>query len=364
MSAEYQMCSRCIMDITDPDITFDDHGICNHCRQYEKEARKLALGEEGRTKLQEIANQIKERGRNEKYDCILGVSGGVDSSFVAYHAKKLDLRPLLVHCDNGWNSEISVKNIENLVRKLNFDLYTYVIDWEEFKDLQLSFMKASVVDIEMLTDHAIMAVMFNLAEKNRIRYILSGSNIATEGIMPRAWLFPKWDIRNIKAIHKRFGQKKLATFPVYGFLRKFIITKYFRRMHYVRVLDFVDYNKKRAMDILEKEVGWQYYGGKHYESTFTKFYQAYILPRKFNIDKRKPHLSTLICSGQMTREQALEEMKRPLYDPKEIEADKEYVLKKLGLSSEIFAEIMNRSVMSHLDYPNSQKWLAILNRLL
>lgn len=366
MFVDYRMCSRCIMDTTDPDIEFDANGICNHCREYDEVARrKLFSGNEGERRVQEIANQIKEYGKNKEYNCVLGLSGGVDSSFVAYHAKRLGLRPLVVHFDNGWNSEISVKNIENVIRKLDLELYTYVIDWEEFKDLQLSFLKASVVDIEMITDHAITAAMFNLAKERGIKYILSGTNLVTEGIMPQSWVYAKWDIRNIRAIQSQFGTKKISEFPVCGLI-DMLAMKYLRRYRYVEVLNYVDYNKKEAMEILDREIGWKYYGGKHYESVFTRFYQAYILPKKFKIDKRKPHLSILICSGQMTRDQALEEIKKPLYDPEELEEEKEYVLKKLGLTEQEFQEIMELPVKSHLDYPNGQwihKLLVRLRRL-
>jgi len=356
MSTGYRICSRCIMDTADPDIEFNANGVCNHCREYEKRvSRRIFRGEDGERKLQKIARQIKEHGENREYDCVLGLSGGLDSSFTAYHAKRLGLRPLVVHFDNGWNSEVSIKNIENIVRKLNFDLYTYVIDWEEFKDLQMSFLKASVVDIEMLTDHAIVAAMFYLAKERQIKYILSGSNLATEGIMPESWNYMKWDIRNIRAIQKRFGEKRISEFPVFGLIQMLTV-QYLYGFRSVPVLNYVDYNKERAKEILEREICWKDYGGKHQESVFTKFYQNYILPTKFNIDKRKAHLSTLICSGQITREEALEEIKKPLNNPKELEEEKEYVLKKLGLTEEEFQEIMSLPVKSHLAYPNS-KWI-------
>jgi len=205
MDEFYKRCTHCIMDTTDPDIEFDDSGVCNHCRTYyEMAKKKIVTGREGEQKLQQIAQEIKEHGKNKKYDCIIGLSGGVDSSFAAYQSKRLGLRPLAVHFDNGWNSEIATRNIENIVRKLNFDLYTYVADWEEFKDLQLSFLKASVVDIDVVTDHAIWGTIYNVAKKKNIRYIISGTNVATEANIPSSWLFPLWDIRNIKAIQKRF----------------------------------------------------------------------------------------------------------------------------------------------------------------
>ncbi len=344
------------MDTTASEIEFDTKGVCNYCRAYDQIAKKRIIsGREGEQKLQKIVQRIKEYGRNKEYDCVIGLSGGVDSSFVAYQVKRLGLCPLAIHFDNGWDSEIAIKNIDNIIRKLNFNLYTYTIDWEEFKDLQLSFLKASVVDIEMITDHATVCVIYEIASKNNIKYILGGTNIATEGIMPLSWGYAKWDSRNIKAIQKRFGKKKMDKFPTYS-LFDMILAKYIRKIHLVEILNYIDYNREKAKKILKRELGWQDYGKKHYESIFTKFYQAYILPTKFNIDKRKAHLSTLICSGYITREQALEELQNPLYDSKELQRDKKHVLKKLDLSEKEFEEIMHLPVKSHLDYANNQ-WL-------
>ena len=349
------------MDTSDPDIEFDEKGYCNHCRAYfEHVARLNETNEFSGEQLTEVVETIKQENRGQEYDCILGVSGGIDSSFTAYNAKKFGLRPLLVHFDNGWNSELSVKNIENLVRKLDFDLYTYVIDWEEFKDLQRSFILASVVDIEMLTDHAIMATMFRLARKHKIKYVLSGENIATEFILPKTWMYIIKDTKNIKGIHKQFGDLKLESFPIFG-IYELILYRYIYRLDYVKLLNYIDYRKDDAIGIMEKELDWKYYGGKHYESIFTKFFQAYILPKKFGIDKRKAHLSNLICSGQLTRDIALEDMEKELYDPVELEQDKAYVIKKLGFSEDEFGRIMKAASKSHLDYPNG-KWLIDAGR--
>lgn len=363
MSKNYTICSKCIMDTTDPDIEFDENGICNHCYYYDEVlVKNLCNPEAGERELQRIVDKIRQYGSNKEYDCILGLSGGVDSSFTAYLANKLGLRPLVVHFDNGWNTEVSVRNIENIVRKLDFDLYTYVMDWEEFKDLQIAFLKASVVDIEMLTDHAIMAAMFNLGREKNIKYILSGGNTATEGIMPRQWVYAKWDIRNIKAIHGKFGKTTIKKFPVHG-LFDIVMSRYVRQFKYIEVLNYTNYNKAKAMEVLREELGWEYYGGKHHESVFTRFYQAYILPKKFNIDKRKAHLSSLICSGQITRDDALREIKKPLYNEKGLSEDKEYVLKKLGLDEDEFDSIMELPVMSHYDYPNNEWIFYALQRI-
>jgi len=353
MSDNYIICKRCIMDTTDPQIEFDTNGICNHCRRYyEISSKNLFDTKEGEKKLKEIVNSIKEDGKNKKYECILGVSGGLDSSYVAYMAKKFGLRVLLVHVDNGWNSEISEKNIECILKKTNFDIYRYEIDWEEFRDLQRSYFKSSVVDIEVITDHAISAVIYRLSVKRRIKYILAGGNIATETIMPRSWNYIKGDARNIKAIHKRFGTRKLKSFPLLSILKR----GYYKNIlgiKTIKVLNYINYNRSEAMKILEKEFGWEYYGKKHHESIFTRFYQAYILPGKFGIDKRKAHLSNLICSGQTTRLEALEEMKREICPPELLEKDKKYVLNRLGFSEEEFEKFMNDKPKSHLDFPNA-----------
>lgn len=365
MEKEYRICKRCVMDTTDPDIVFGEKGICNNCKDYfEIEKRFVFKGEEGKKKLEEIVNKIKEDGKHKEYDCILGLSGGTDSSYVAYLAKKNGLRVLAVHMDNGWNSELSVHNIEKCLKGLDFDLETIVVDWEEFKDLHLAYLKASVVDIEVVTDHAIAAAIYKIANKKRIKYILSGTNIVTEGILPKSWNYRKNDLRNLKDIHKRYGKLKLRTYPTLG-LYKLLYYRFLKRIQFISVLDYVDYNKKEAKEVLHREFSWDDYGGKHYESIFTKFYQAYILPTKFNIDKRKAHLSTLICSGQITREEALEELEKPLYEKDELERDKEYVLKKLGLSEEEFEYLMKLPIKKHQEYGTQEdEWIySLLGRL-
>lgn len=360
MSENYQICARCIMDTTDPDIEFDENGICNHCRGYDKLARKYVFtGKEGEQKLGEIVDKIKEQGENQEYDCIMGLSGGVDSTYTAYLAKQLGLRPLAVHLDNGWDSEIAAKNIEHIVKKLDLNLYTYLIDWNEFRDLQLAYFKASVVDIEAVTDHAIIATWYNIANERGIKYIVSGTNIVTEGIMPESWFHYKYDLKNLEAVHNQFGTVKLKTFPRLG-VGKQLYYQYIKNIKSVSILNYIPYVKKDAKKLIAQELDWKDYGAKHYESIFTRFYQAYILPRKFNIDKRKAHLSSLICSGQIMREDALEEIKKDLYAKEDLEKDKEYVLKKLGLANEEFEKIMNLPVKSHFDYESDIKWLGPL----
>ncbi len=352
MALPYQICSNCILDTDDDaNIHFDTLGVCNHCNAFKKqEARpELQQADHMSKKLAAIVAEIKEAGKNKKYDCILGVSGGVDSTYLAYQAKKLGLRPLIIHYDNGWNSELAVMNIENLITKLGFDLFTFVNDWEEFKDLQLAFMKASVVDIEMLTDQAISALQYRMAQKHGLKYILSGTNNATEAILPASWYHWKSDALNILAIHKIFGKKKLSTYPLLGYFKRLYYTRYLK-IKTVALLDLLPFVKEEAKETIIKELNWKDYGGKHYESIFTRFYQAYILPRKFKIDKRKAHLSTLICSGQITRSEALEEMKKEIFPIAKLMEDKNYVIKKLGLSDNEFESIMALPVKQHTDY--------------
>lgn len=343
-------CKNCILDSNDdPNLVLDENGVCNHCHWYYSEAAYyLKQGQEGEQLLQETVNAIKDYGKDKQYDCLIGLSGGVDSSYVAYKAKQLSLRALCVHFDNGWNSEQAVMNIHHIVSKLGFDLSTYVINWEEFKDLQLAYLKASVIDIEVLTDHAIYGTMFKIAKDNDIKYVLGGHNVVTEGVLPYHWTYNKKDYINIKAIHKKYGEKTLQTYPFLDKkMKKFIKES---GVEFVNYLNWMPYVKDDVKEVLKKELDWQDYGGKHYESIWTRFYQGYILPVKFGVDKRKAHYATLICSGQMTREQALEEMRKPAYDEALFQVDKEFVLKKLGLSNQEFDQIMKLPVRNHREF--------------
>lgn len=352
----YRQCAITVMDnIADHDIKFDKDGICNYYHEYQTAAKEgVFAGKQGEDKLAALVDKIKRDGKGKPYDCLIGLSGGVDSTYVAYLVKQLGLRPLAVHLDNGWNSELAVKNVENIITRLGFDLYTLVVNWEEFKDIQLSYLRASVVDIEVVSDHAIFSTMYKLAREKNIGSIISGTNIVTEYIMPPSWLYQKMDFANLKDIHNRYGKVKLKTYPSFDF-KKYVYYSAVLRLTPVSILNYVPYNKKEVKEVIKRELGWRDYGGKHYESIFTKFYQAYILPEKFRIDKRKAHLSTLICSGQISREEALAELEQPIYNPVELKADKEYVLKKLGLSEEEFGKIMNLPVKSHQEYKSDRK---------
>lgn len=348
---QYQQCTQCVLDtLDDPGIMFDAKGVCTYCHQYELDAKSLLKqGREGEEFLQQIIGKIKKEGRGQKYDCILGISGGVDSTYLAYQAKKFGLKPLAVHFDNGWNSELAVKNIENIVNRLNLPLHTLVVDWDEFKDLQLAFLKASVIDIELATDHAMLATLYKLAVENNIRYILSGHNVVTEAVLPKNWYHDKRDHLHIKAINRLFGEKKLKTYPLLTSWIKLQVV--WRRIESISLLNYMDYNKAQIKDFIAKELGWRDYGGKHFESVFTRFYQGYILRKKFGIDKRKAHLSNLICSGQISRETALLELIEEPYSKEMQQQDYEYALKKFQITRQEFEEIMSRPVRKHNQYP-------------
>lgn len=356
----YQVCTRCVMDTSVSDIEFDDSGVCNYCRAASARlACEHFVGEAHAEKLEGLVSAIKRDGAGKQYDCIIGVSGGVDSSYTAYLVKrKYGLRPLAVHFDNGWNSELAVQNIERLLRELEIDLCTHVVEWDEFKDLQLAFLKASVANCEIPTDHAIVALMYGMAAKAGVRYIISGGNLATESIMPDVWMHDAKDLRFLKAIHRRFGTRPLKTFPTQGYLG-LAWNVLARRIRYVGILNYVDYNKEDAVRILEDELGWRKYEAKHFESIYTRFFQGYLLPRKFNMDKRRPHLSSLIVSGQMTRVEALAELEGDPYNPKLADEDAEYIRQKFGLSAEEFGAIMDAPVRRSDDYPNSERLLRV-----
>lgn len=366
MENSYQICTRCIMDTTDSEIVFDSNGVCSHCHAYDKFARPIIehahtpLGEQT---LNHIINKIKTVGKSKKYDCIIGISGGVDSTFLAYQARQVGLRPLAVHFDSGWNSELAIKNIENILTKLDIDLYTYVVNWEEMKSLQLSFFKASLANCDIPQDHAFLATLYHVANKQNIRYILSGGNVETEFVLPNSWGYNASDLRHLKAIHRRFGTIKLSSYPTLSFWKRYVYYPFIRGIKVVRFLDYTPYNKEKAKKIISKELSWRDYGGKHYESIFTRFFQAQYLPEKFNFDKRKAHFSSLILSGQLSREQALTEMTKSLSSDSYYKEDKEFVAKKLGLNLDDFDKILGSKKKTYKDYP-SNEWLFKIKELI
>lgn len=348
MISKYQICTKCVMDTSDIAIKFDDKGVCNHCHTRENEIKnKVFSGLDGKNRLDEIVAEIKRKNENNQYDCVIGVSGGVDSTFVAYKVKELGLRPLAVHLDNGWDSELAIKNVENICRKLEIDLHTIVLNWNEFRDLQIAFLKASTPDSEIPSDHAIVVSMLRTAKMIGVKHIITGYNVRTETHLPSEWSQGHFDWGYIKNIHKKFGKIKLETFPHLNIFH-FLFPPYNKK--FVNILNYIDFSKKEAMPILEKEIGWRYYGGKHYESIYTRWFQGYWLPAKFGFDKRRSHFSSLICGGEITREEALEELKIATYPKQLQEEDTAYVLKKFDMTQDQLDEIFRLPKKTYWDY--------------
>jgi len=355
-STGYRVCTRCIMDTSDPEIVFDEEGVCNHCHDYERRlAAEVYPGIKGKQHLAKAVAQIKRDGEGKKYNCILGLSGGVDSTYVAYVTKQLGLRPLAVHLDNGWNSEISVRNIENIVTILGIDLHTEVLDWEEFRRLQVAFLRASTPDSEIPTDHAIIATLYKLAADHDIRWIMDGSNIVTEIMVPATWSHGHSDFGYIKHLNDTFGGAELKTYPHYDYYDYMVRFPHQQRIQRFPLLNYIDFNKMEAMEIMKRELKWTPYGGKHYESIYTRFYQGYILPKKFGFDKRRSHLSCLVANGRITRDEALAEIQKPALSEEMEREDRAFVAKKLGLSDAEFDEIMNAERKTFWDYPSSER---------
>ena len=354
----YQRCTRCVMDTTDSKIVFDEDGVCDHCRNFDKNIKPFwNAHEENTDELMELASKIRKAGEGKEYDCILGLSGGADSSYLAYIAKEvMHIRPLIFVVDTGWNLNVAVENIEKIVKGLDLDMYTEVINWKEMSDLQLSFFKAQISSQDFPQDHAIFAGLYNNAVKHHIKYVLTGSNSATEFIRPPVeWLYLN-DLRMAKDIHKKYGKRPLTTFPTCGMLKYRILYRYFYGMKRVYPLDYVVYNKTEVEKMLHEKYGWMRYENKHYENVFTRFFEGYYLPHKFGFDTRKNVYSNQILAGTMKRDEALELLKKPSYDPDLMEQDKEYIAKKLGISTEEFDEIIAGENKTPLDYKNSM-WL-------
>ena len=352
---EYQICLRCVMDTSDPDIVFDENGICNHCKTVDAFYKSLPPVEKREERLLSLLDNIKAR-RTGKYDCVVGVSGGLDSTYLIHYLKEHGMNPLAVHIDNGWNTETSVLNLDRVLKPLKVDLETVVLEWELFRDLQLAFLKASVPDLEIPTDHSLRAVINDIAKKNKVAFIFNGTNFNTESILPRAWSRSQSDWLLIKSIYKRFGKGlKINRYPHSNLVS--IIFDRFSGLTRVSLLDNIRYNKGLAMKVLSEKYNWEYYGGKHYESVYTRFFQGYILPRKFGIDKRRAHLSSLICSGEITRERAINELAKDPYPDKELlSQDKKTFTSKLGLSETELEELLalpNKSTGSYPNYENT-----------
>jgi N-acetyl sugar amidotransferase len=362
---QYQQCTLSVMDnIADPDIRFDEKGICNYYYEYKQAEKQYCLkGDVGRAKLVEIAEQLKIAGKGKRYDCLVGLSGGADSTYLALLAKQLGLRPLLVHFDYGWNSELAVQNIENTTKILGFDLYTYVMNWPEFKELQRSYFKASVLDLDVPADHMIFGALFKTANKFNIKYLLSGNNVWTEYTLPKSWNYNKFDLVNLKNIHHTFSQSALTHLPALG-VWHYAYYQLIKGVKSVQLLNYIDYDKEKIKNEIASQLTWRDYGGKHHESIFTRFYQGYILPRKFHIDKRKPHLSNLIFASQLTKPEALKELMAPPYREELQVEDKEYVAKKLGFTNKEFEAVLNLPNREHNTFRTDVSQRALYFKIL
>lgn len=369
---DYQICTNCVMDTTDSAITFDEQGVCDHCNTYyTKTLPSWHTDQKGWDELQVLVNKIKKNGEGKDFDCIIGMSGGIDSSYLVYVAKeKLGLRPLVFHVDAGWNSQIAVNNIERIVDKLGLDLYTHVINWEEMKDLQLAYFKSGVPHIDTPQDHAFFATMYNFASKYDVKYILTGANYSTECIRnPVEWMYYQSDVIQLKDIHKKFGTRPLKEYPLTSILWHKLYLPYIKGVKVLRPLNYVPYIKNESMKLLEDQFGWQPYPQKHFESRFTKFYESYWLPEKFGFDVRKVQYSSLIVTGQMTRAEALEKLKEPTYDKEIIKEDFEFIANKLGITIDELKGYFDAPNKTYKDYASQEniykvgarmlKWLGI-----
>ncbi len=356
------------MDYSDPEIVFDEQGVCNYCTDaFSRMPVEWFRGPKGRRKLNSLVRKLKLDSAGKPYDAVIGLSGGVDSSYLAHVLRvEYGLRLLAVHVDGGWNTEAAVRNIELLVRSLDIDLFTYVVDWEEMRDLQLSFLKSSVINQDIPQDHAFFSTLYRTARKFNIHHFLSGVNFSSECVMVPNRGYPAMDGRHLRAIHKRFGKLNLNTYPVMSVFEYLSMTTFRKQLKIVKPLNYLDYDKNKAKRFLVKSIGYKDYGGKHSESRFTKFYQDVYLPARFQFDKRRLHLSSQIVAGQVTREQALEELSQPVIDEDQIRHELKFIAKKLRVSIEELRELIGSPPIDHESYPNS-RWLyrtgAMIKRL-
>jgi aminotransferase len=361
MDNKYQICTSCVMDTTDPNISFDSKGVCNHCHNYRDNLEKIWFrGEKGKKRLEELITAIKKEGAGREYDCIIGLSGGVDSAYLAYMCHHWGLRTLAVHVDAGWNTEMAVKNIENICNKLNFDLITEVIDWPHMRELQKALFKSQVVNQDIAQDHAFFAALYKFATKNNIKYVLNGYNISTESILPAAWRgFNAMDKTHIQSIFAKYGTGSIDNFPLLSIWKLRLWYRLRYNLKLVSPLNMMDYTKEGALRTLIEKLDFIDYGGKHNESKFTKFFQSYFLPQRFGYEKRRAHISGMVVTGQLTRQQALDDVAKPLYNSElEMISDIEYFIKKLGITRQEFDHIMSSPPDKHENFPNED----ILNK--
>jgi N-acetyl sugar amidotransferase len=354
----YKQCTRCVMDTSDPEITFDKNGYCNHCSDYlEVRARHRYQGKKSDLALERLMSTIRSAGRSRRYDCIVGMSGGVDSSYAAYLIKQRGLRALAVHMDNGWDSEHAVTNIKKITDTLGVDYESYVLDWNEFKDLQLAFLKASVPEAETPTDVAIPVALHHFAAKYNIKYIINAGNIATEGILPKSWHYNARDLKYFRYIRRNFGRSQSRNFRNFGFKNE-LYFKMVKRIKVVYPLNFVRFEQDEVLAILSDKFGYKYGGQKHFESRYTKFIHAYYLYEKFRIDYRRATFSSLICNNQMDRESAIVQLRTKPCDDTWVTEEKYYISKKLGISTNELEQILALPPKWYWDYPNDDTKLG------
>ena len=367
MSKNHQICANCVMDSSDSAITFDKFGVCDHCNTFYRDIKPhWETGSKGKLELERMVDGIRRAGEGKDFDCIIGMSGGIDSSYLVYAAKELlGLRPLIFHVDAGWNSQIAVNNIERMVDGLGLDLFTEVIDWEEMKDLQRAFFRSGVPHIDTPQDHSFFATMYKFAVQHSVKYILTGANYSTECIRnPLEWMYYQSDARQIRDIHRLFGEKPLRNFPLTSILRHKVWLPYVHGIRVVRPLNFMPYIKTNARNLLIDHFGWQPYPQKHFESRFTKFYESYWLPERFGYDVRRVQFSSLILTGQMTREEALKELDKSSYDDKEIGLEIEFIANKLEISQDELLSYMYLPKKTFRDYRNQQQVYALGARIM
>lgn len=354
----YKICTKCVMDTSDSRITFDSNGICDHCNNFSLNVMKdWEEGDGKRGELEIIVENIKRKGKNKKFDCILGLSGGVDSTYMLHTmVKDFNLKPLVFHVDGGWNSELAVHNINVIIEKLNLDLFTEVINWEEMKDFQLAFFKSGLPHIDIPQDHAFIATLYNFAQKYDIKYILNGGNISTECVQnPMEYLYYGTDMVHIKDIIKRFGTMKMKSYPFSSIFRHKIYLRYVKNLKVIKPLNYIKFIKKDAIQILIDEYDWKPYPQKHFESRFTAFFEGYWLPERFGFDTRRVQFSSLILTGQMERDEAIEKLKKTAYDIEKIDNEFKYVAKKLDISVEILKHYFQMEKKFYWDYKNQSK---------
>ena len=361
----YQMCTVCVMDTSNPHITFDPKGQCNCCVEaMARRPHEWWPDSGGRRRLDEIMAQLRKDGTHKPYDAMIGLSGGVDSAYLAHFIKcEYGLRLLAVHVDGGWNTEAAVRNIEVLVRRLDLDLYTYVVEWEEMRALQLAFLRASVLNQDIPQDHAFFSTLYRTAAKFGLQTFLSGVNYASESVVPANWGYPAMDGRHLKGVYQRFGNIPLRTFPIMDLGEYLWLTRVRKQLRVIKPLNYLPYDKEKSKQELARVYAWKDYGGKHHESRFTRFYQEIYLPRKFGFDKRRLHLSSLIVSGQLTRDAAVEELKTPLAEPLQVARDLRYVAKKLGITEAELDTLLASPVVPHESYPNQKAAHAGLTKI-